>query len=49
LRSSDSTRKWALGGIVSWGESCGDPEKPGVYTRVGASVRRWIYDNSDLD
>jgi transmembrane serine protease 11E len=30
-----------LVGIISWGESCGQPKKYGVYTRVSA-YRDWI-------
>ncbi|XP_076993208.1 transmembrane protease serine 11F-like [Tamandua tetradactyla] len=32
---------WYLVGIVSWGQSCGLPKKPGVYTRV-TRYREWI-------
>ncbi|KAM5271733.1 transmembrane protease serine 11D [Ctenodactylus gundi] len=41
LVQEDSRRLWFLIGIVSWGDQCGLPNKPGVYTRVTA-YRDWI-------
>ncbi|KAM8969183.1 transmembrane protease serine 11E-like isoform 1-T1 [Sarcophilus harrisii] len=41
LVSSNSRDIWYLYGIVSWGDECAEPNKPGVYTRVTA-FRDWI-------
>uniref|UniRef100_A0A0D9QYU8 Transmembrane protease serine n=1 Tax=Chlorocebus sabaeus TaxID=60711 RepID=A0A0D9QYU8_CHLSB len=41
LVQEDSRRLWFLVGIVSWGDQCGLPDRPGVYTRV-TTYRDWI-------
>ncbi|XP_049670715.1 transmembrane protease serine 11E-like isoform X1 [Accipiter gentilis] len=41
LVHADSRGIWYLVGIVSWGDECGKPNKPGVYTRV-TYYRNWI-------
>lgn len=35
---------WYLAGIVSWGDACGAPNRPGVYT-LTSTYASWIHHN----
>ncbi|CAL7938335.1 unnamed protein product [Xylocopa violacea] len=37
--------RWINIGIVSWGIRCGEPGRPGIYTRV-SSYLEWIFENA---
>ncbi|XP_014663570.1 PREDICTED: atrial natriuretic peptide-converting enzyme-like [Priapulus caudatus] len=38
LRLNDTSNRWEVVGIVSWGLNCGEPYTPGVFTRVPVFV-----------
>jgi len=40
-------QRWVTIGIVSWGLRCGEPGRPGIYTRVDRYLD-WILSNADI-
>lgn len=40
-----SSGRWATIGVVSWGVRCGEPNHPGLYTRVDKYLQ-WIVENA---
>lgn len=48
LAVKDSSDNFVLAGITSWGNICGAPKQPAVYTRV-PYFYHWIMENSQID
>lgn len=44
----DNDGNWVLAGITSWGNICGGPKQPAVYTRV-PYYYNWIMENSGIN
>ncbi|CAF4053019.1 unnamed protein product [Rotaria magnacalcarata] len=47
-RNVSNILHYSVDGIVSYGERCASPMKPGIYTRVSNYID-WIQENSDFD